>query len=68
LNWRPEIATFHLDGKEVLRAAHPPQAALGFAAWIDNYRASAGGNRYEFAYVGVTQEQWMEIEIMGDDD
>ena len=68
LNWRPEIATFHMNGKEILRATRPPQTALGFAAWIDNYRASAGGSRYEFAYVGVTQEQWMEIEIMGDDD
>jgi hypothetical protein len=68
LNWLPNVATFCVDGKEILRAPHPPQMALGFAAWIDNYRASAGGSHYQFAYVAVTQEQWMELEIMDGDE
>ena len=43
----------------------PPRSPLGFVAWVDNYRATAGGSRrYEFAYVDVTQEQWMELQFL----
>lgn len=69
LDWRPEQAVFSLDGRVVLRAPGPPKGPLGFVAWIDNYRATASGDAprgasaYEFAYVDVQQEQWMELEI-----
>jgi hypothetical protein len=65
LEWQPDQAMFAVDGREVLRAPGPPKTPLGFVAWIDNYRAtaSAGASAYKFAYVDVTQEQWMELEI-----
>lgn len=69
LDWQSDLAVFTLDGRVVLRASHPPRAPLGFVAWIDNYRATASGgasrgaSAYEFAYVDVRQEQWMELEI-----
>ncbi|MCS7062085.1 MAG: hypothetical protein RMN25_13100 [Anaerolineae bacterium] len=65
LDWQTDQALFMVDGRLVLCAPHPPRKPLGFVAWIDNYRATAsGGTRaYEFAYVDVQQEQWMEVEI-----
>ncbi len=69
LDWRADQAVFTVDGEIVLRAPGPPKVRLGFVAWIDNYRATASGgaprgaSAYEFAYVDVQQEQWMELEI-----
>ena len=68
IDWLDDAAIFRVDGHEVLRAAHTPRQAMGFAAWVDNYRASAAGDEYRFAYVGVAEEQWLEIEIMGSDE
>lgn len=65
LDWRAGQAVFTVDGQIVLRAPRPPREPLGFVAWIDNYRAiaSTGASAWKFAYVDVTQEQWMELEI-----
>lgn len=65
LDWCAGQAVFTVDGEIVLRAPRPPRTPLGFVAWIDNYRATASGSAsaYKFAYVDVTQEQWMELEI-----
>jgi hypothetical protein len=65
IDWRTDIATLCVDGRVVLCAQHPPRIALGFAAWIDNYCATANSRgEYSFAYVSILQEQWMELEIM----
>ncbi len=64
LDWRTDIATYRVDGREVLRAPHPPAQPMGFAAWVDNYRATAAGSAYRFAYVASEEEQWLELEIM----
>ena len=70
IKWQRDVAVLTLDGREVLRARRPPLAALGFVAWIDNYRATAAtgqagdGHVYEFAYVDVKHEQWLELEIL----
>jgi hypothetical protein len=62
LDWLADAAVFRVDGREVLRAARPPQSAMGFVAWVDNYRATASaGGDYEFAYVDVPEPQWMEL-------
>jgi hypothetical protein len=62
LNWSTTETVFNVDGQEVMRAAKPPQIALGFAAWVDNYRATATPDgQYEFAYVDVPETQWMEM-------
>jgi hypothetical protein len=65
LDWRAGGAVFAVDGRPVLRAPRPPRIPLGFVAWVDNYRAAAGGSRsYAFEYVEVTHEQWMEMHIL----
>lgn len=64
LDWRPHEATFSVDGSVVMRVPKPPQIALGFAAWVDNYRATAtAAGQYEFAFVDVPETQWLELEI-----
>jgi hypothetical protein len=65
IDWRKTTAILRVDQQEVLCASHPPTMPLGFAAWIDNYRATADSSgKYAFAYVPVVQEQWLELEIM----
>jgi hypothetical protein len=67
LDWLTNESVFSVDGKEVMRAAKPPQVALGFAAWVDNYRATATPDgQYEFAYVDVPEPQWMELVFQTD--
>jgi hypothetical protein len=68
LTLRPQAAVFRVDGTTVLSAPHPPLGALGFAAWVDNYRASASAGNYQFAYVACAHEQWLELEIMDGND
>jgi len=64
LLWQRDEAIFCVNGREVLRAPKPPSGSLGFVAWIDNYRATATPDgRYEFGYVDVIEEQWLELEI-----
>ena len=65
IEWRSELTILRVDGRDVAHAQHPPRMALGFAAWIDNYCATANASgEYAFACVTVPQEQWMELEIM----
>ena len=68
IDWLSQVAIFRVDGAEVLRAPRPPRSALGFAAWVDNYRATASGGAYQFAYVAAQQEQWLEMVIMDAND
>lgn len=68
IDWLSQEAIFRVDGTEVLRAPHPPRCALGFAAWVDNYRATASSGAYQFAYVAAQQEQWLEMVIMDGND
>jgi hypothetical protein len=65
IDWCKHEAGFFVDGCEVLRAPKPPGCALGFVAWVDNYRAVAANGNYAFGYVACAEEQWMEIELMG---
>lgn len=68
LDWRMDEAVFSVDGIEVMRATKPPQIALGFAAWVDNYRATATPDgQYQFAYVDVPEAQWMEMRLENGD-
>jgi hypothetical protein len=62
IDWLPDETMFSVDGQVVMRAARPPHSALGFVAWVDNYRATATpDSEYEFAYVDVPEPQWMEL-------
>ncbi len=63
LDWQADAAVFSVDGAESLRARRPPSAPLGFVAWIDNYRVSAAGGRYEWGYVASPEPQWLELEF-----
>lgn len=65
LDWLPDVVIFKVDGEEVLRAPSP-RGALGFVAWVDNYRAvAAHSGEYRFAYVEVPEPQWMELVLEG---
>jgi hypothetical protein len=64
LDWQRDVATFRVDGREVLRAPKPPRCKLGFVAWIDNYKAIAANGQYAFGYVACPHEQWMELKII----
>jgi hypothetical protein len=65
LDWRAGGAAFAVDGRPALLAPRPPRIPLGFVAWVDNYRAAAGGaRRYGFDTLEVTHEQWMELQIL----
>ena len=62
IDWLPDETIFCVDGQTVMRAARSPHSALGFVAWVDNYRATATPDgQYEFAYVDVPELQWMEM-------
>jgi hypothetical protein len=63
LDWERDVATFHIDGREVLCAPKPPTQKLGFVAWIDNYKAIAANGQYEFGYVACPHEQWLELHL-----
>jgi hypothetical protein len=64
IDWLKHEAAFFVDGAEVLRAPKPPKCALGFVAWVDNYRAVAANGNYAFGYVACAEQQWMEIEVI----
>ncbi len=64
LDWQSDLAIFRVDGREVLRAPKPPRSALGFVAWIDNYKAIAANGQYAFGYVACPQAQWMELKVI----
>lgn len=67
--WRADTAVFSIDGNVILTAQRPPRIALGFAAWIDNYCATTGDSgEYGFRYVSVREEQWLELEIMDENE
>ena len=68
IRWQSDYVTFSFDGCEILRSLYAPHIPLGFAAWIDNYKASASSDKYQFSYVAVPQEQWMELEIISGDE
>ena len=63
LDWRANVAVLSIDGVETLRAHRPPAGPLGFVAWIDNYRVSAAGGRYEWGYVASPEPQWLELDF-----
>ncbi len=65
LDWRPELALFQVDGREVFRVANPPTLPLGFVAWVDNQWATmTPGGGLENGLLGVAQRQWLEIDYI----
>ena len=66
LDWRRDAVVFTVDDAEILRARRPPPGPLGFVAWVDNYRVSAAGGRYEWGYVASPEPQWLELEFLDD--
>jgi hypothetical protein len=62
LEWLPDVATFRVDGKLVLRAAQPPTRPLGFVAWLDNQFAIATP-RGDFRFGTLDSgPQWFELD------
>jgi hypothetical protein len=69
LAWERHLATWSVDGVEVLRTASPPAIPLGFVAWMDNqWAVMRPQGDVGFGLVGVPQRQWLElsgVEISG---
>jgi hypothetical protein len=64
LEWRPELATFLVDGQPVLAVPHPPRGPLGFVAWIDNQFAVATP-RGEFRFGTLASgPEWLELDSL----
>lgn len=61
LEWRPDVARFAVDGREVFAAPRPPAGPLGFVAWIDNQYAIATP-RGELRFGALDcPPQWLEL-------
>jgi hypothetical protein len=62
LDWRPESATFLVDGRVIL-AAPAPRGPLGLVIWIDNqYMAVHPRGSLRYGLVAKAETQWMEID------
>jgi len=62
LVWDRRLATWSVDGVEMLRTASPPTIPLGFVAWMDNqWAVMRPQGDVGFGLVGVPQRQWLEI-------
>lgn len=62
LEWFPDVATFRVDDKLVLRAPRPPTRPLGFVAWLDNQFAIATP-RGDFRFGTLNSSpQWFELD------
>lgn len=62
LEWRTDIATFRVDGKDVLAVKDPPRGPLGFIAWIDNqYAVATPRGTLRFGVV-ESDAEWIELE------
>ncbi len=65
IDWRPTLAVFTVDGREVLRANRPPTVPLGCTLWMDNNAASEQfGSDLGWDFLTVPEEQWLEIEYV----
>lgn len=61
LEWRPDIARFSIDGREVFAASNPPQGPLAFVAWIDNqYAVATPRGELRFGALDCPS-QWLEL-------
>ena len=62
LEWQPDVATFFVDDKLVLRAPHPPTRPLGFVAWLDNqYAVATPRGVLRFGTIS-SGPQWLEMD------
>lgn len=61
IEWRPDVARFRVDGREVFAVPSPPRGPLGFVTWIDNqYAIATPRGRLRFGALD-TDEQWLEL-------
>ena len=62
LFWDHRLATWSVDGVEVLRTANPPTIPLGFVAWMDNqWAVMRPQGDIGFGLVDLPQRQWLEL-------
>ncbi len=63
LDWRPDGATFAIDGETIHEAPYAPHGACGFVAWIDNqYAVVTPQGRFRFGVVPVERDQTLVLE------
>ena len=62
LEWGETEARFSVDGALALHVHTPPQAPLGFVAWIDNQFAALSPERgIRFGVLPTAESQWLEL-------
>ena len=62
LEWRRDGARFAVDGAAVLETDRPPQAALGFVAWVDSqWLVATPRGRFGWGLHDVPGAQWMDL-------
>ncbi|HLX58208.1 MAG TPA: hypothetical protein VKR83_14400 [Ktedonobacteraceae bacterium] len=67
LAWFPDMASFWVDDKLVLRASQPPARPLGFVAWLDNqYAIVTPRGDLHFGTVN-SGPQWLELDSVSID-
>jgi len=63
LDWQLDVATFWVDGVQVLRAPSPPRGPLGFVTWVDNqYAVATPSGEFCFGTLDVPGRQWIELD------
>jgi len=63
LDWQREVATFYVDGNQVLCAPHPPHGPLGFVTWVDNqFAVATPRGDFRFGTLDAPGKQWIELD------
>ncbi len=63
LVWRPDGATWSVDGEQILTAPAAPRGPLAFVAWLDNQTAVVTPQgRLRLGLLEVPHRQWLELD------
>ncbi|MCC6642876.1 MAG: family 16 glycosylhydrolase [Deltaproteobacteria bacterium] len=60
--WTPRGVTFSVDRRPVATTSASPGDALGFVAWIDNYRLSITANGIETSFLDLDRDQTLFVD------
>jgi hypothetical protein len=62
IEWRPDGATFGVDGITVLETCCSPRGPLGFVAWVDSqWLVATPRGRFGWGLHDVPGSQWMDL-------
>jgi hypothetical protein len=62
ITWKQELATFAVDGEQILSTRYAPRGRLGLVIWIDNqYMIATPHGRLRHGVITAGETQWMEV-------